>query len=131
MIYSILITSIANELIKKLTLSNQNIFGIKNEKNQYKLKGKILTELKKIIIKFICFFVFGIIFLMIFWYYISCFCAVYKNTQIYFFKTILIGYILSLIYPFIFFLIPGLFRISAIKYSGVCFYKISQFLQFF
>ena len=130
-IYSIIITSLINELIKKLSLSNQNILGIKNEKNEYKLKGKILTELKKIIIKFTCFFVFGIFFLMIFWYYISCFCAVFKNTQIYFIKTIIIGYIFSLIYPFIFFLLPGLFRIPAINYSGICIYNISQFLQFF
>ena len=129
-LYSIIITSIINEILKKISLSHPNILGIKNESNKYNLEGKILTELKRIIIKFTCFFIFGIIFLIIFWYYLSCFCAVFKNTQIYFIKTIIIGYILSLIYPFIYFLLPGIFRIPAIKFSGICFYKISQILLF-
>ena len=130
-IYSIITTSIINEIIKKLSLSYPNILGIKNERNEYKLKGRVLTEIKCIIIKFICFFIFGIIFLILFWYYLSCFCAVYKNTQIYFIETILIGYILSLIYPFIYFLLPGLLRISSMKCAGECFYQISQLIQLF
>ena len=114
-IYSILITSIINEIIKKLSVSRPNIFQIKNEKNEFNLEAKVLIELRCIIIKFTCFFLIGILFLILFWYYLSCFFAIYKNTQIYLFKTILIGYILSLIYPFIYFLIPGLLRIPAIK----------------
>ena len=130
-IYSIVITSIINEIIKKLSLSYSNILDIKNEKNRFKLEGTILTELKCIIIKLTCFFVFGLIFLLIFWYYLSCFCAIYKNTQIYFIKAILIGYLLSLIYPFIYFLLPGLLRIPALKFPGECFYKMSLFIQLF
>ena len=129
-IYSIIISSIINEVIKKLSLFHPNIIEIKNEKNKYNLEGKSLTQLKCIIIKLSYFFVFSILLLIIFWYYLSCFCAVYKNTQIYFIKSILIGYILSLIYPFIFFLFPGLLRIPAIKCPGKCLYKISQFIQF-
>ena len=130
-IYSILITSIIFEIIKKLSLLHQNVLGIKNEKNEFKLEGRVLTELRYIIIKFTCFFVFGLIFLIIFWYYLSSFCAIYKNTQFYYIKTILIGYILSLIYPFIFFLLPGIFRIPALKFPQECFYNISLFIQIF
>ena len=131
-IYSIIITSVINELMKKLSLSHPNILEIKNEKNEFNLEGKVLIELRCIIIKFICFFVFGIILLFIFWYYLSCFCAVYKNTQIYFTKTVLIGYLLSLVFPFIFFLLPVLQRKSAIQgWSGNFIYKMSKFIQFF
>ena len=129
-IYSILIISIINEIIRKLTLSRPNILIIKKETNKYKLGGTIIRELKNIIVKIICFFVFSIIFLIIFWYYLSCFCAIYKNTQIYLIKTILISYILSLIFPFIFFLVPGLLRIPALRGLGKFYYKMSKLIQF-
>ena len=129
MIYSIIIISIINKVIKKIFFSRQNILEIKNEKNKYKLKGKVLAVLKCLIIKFCCFFLFGVLFLIFFWYYLSCFCAVYENTQLYLIKNVLIEYSISLIYPFIIWLIPGIFRIYAIRRPGECLYKISQFFQ--
>ena len=128
-IYSLLIASIITVTIKRLSSTQQNILEIKNEKNRYKLKGKVLIVLKCIIIKFICFFVFSIFFLILFWYYLSSFCAVYKNTQKILIKNTLISYFISLIYPFIFWILPGIFRIPALKGAGECFYKISQILQ--
>ena len=128
-IYSIIIISIICTILQKIFLTQQNILEIKYEKNQYCLKGKVLTILKKIIIKFVCFFVFSIIFLIIFWYYLSCFCVVYKNTQLYIIKNSLIGFFISFIYPFIFYLLPGIFRYSALKSPGECLYKISQKIQ--
>ena len=128
-IYSLLIASIIIVIIKRLSSTQQNILEIKNEKNRYKLKGKVLIVLKCIIIKFICFFVFSIFFLILFWYYLSSFCAVYKNTQKILIKNTLISYFISLIYPFIFWILPGIFRIPALKGAGECFYKISQILQ--
>ena len=128
-IYSLLLSSIIIAIIKRLSLTQQNILEIKNEKNKYKLKGKVLIVLKRIIIKFVCFFVLSIFFLILFWYYLSCFCAVYKNTQKILIKSALISYFISLIYPFIFWIIPGIFRIPALKGAGECFYKISQIIQ--
>ena len=130
-IYSLIISSIVIVIIKRLFLTQQNILEIKNEENKYKLKGKVLIVLKCIIIKFICFFVFSIFFLILFWYYLSCFCAVYKNTQRYLFKNTFISYLISLIYPFVLWVIPGIFRIPALKGAGECFYKISQIIQIF
>ena len=50
-----------------------------------------------------------------FWYYLSCFGAVYKNTQMYLLKDTIISFILSFIYPFGINLLPGLLRIPALK----------------
>ena len=75
--------------------------------------------LKKLKIKFSIFFI--IIFLLIsfFWYFISAFCAVYKNTQIILIENTLSSFGLSLLYPFGINLIPGVIRIPALKnYSG-------------
>ena len=128
-IYSIIIISIICTILQKIFLTQQNILEIKYEKNQYCLKGKVLTTLKKLIIKFVSFFFFSLIFLIIFWYYLSCFCAVYKNTQLYIIKNSLIGFFISFISQFIFYLLPGIFRYFALKNPGECLYKISQRIQ--
>ena len=69
--------------------------------------------------------------MIFFWYFITCFCAVYSNTQIILIKAILLSYGISMIYPFVINLIPGLFRISALKAEKKdkeFVYKIGNFL---
>ena len=129
LIYSIIIYSIIILFIKKLSLYENSLLEIKQEKNKYNIKGKVLIILKCLIIKYICFFVFGMLLLLLFWCYLSSFCAVYNNTQIYLIKNSLISYVIIIIYPFIIYLLPGIFRITALKCSGPCFYKISQIIQ--
>ena len=128
-IYTLIICSIIFIILKKISLSEYNILQIKNEKNRYNLKGKTITVIKRLIIKFNFFFGLTIPLLLLFWYYISCFCIVYKNTQIYLIKTILISYLMLLVYPFIICLFPAIFRIAALKKPGEYLYKISQILQ--
>lgn len=129
-IYSLIISSIISSIVNRFSLSQTNLLEIKNEKNRYNLKGKAVTIIKRLIIKYICFFISTIFFLLFFWYYISCFCAVYKKTQTYSIKVILIGHLILLLYQFIICLIPGIFRISAIKKPGEYIYKLSQIIQF-
>ena len=54
--------------------------------------------------------------MIFFWYLISSFCAVYKNTQIIFLKDSLSSFLTSLIHPFIIYLFPTIFRIIALRY---------------
>ena len=68
-----------------------------------------------------------------FWYYISSFCAVYKNTQIILFKDSLMSFLLATLYPFGLNLLPGLFRIPALtapKRDKKCLYKFSNILAY-
>ena len=48
-------------------------------------------------------------------YYITCFCVIYVNTQMHLIKDSLISLIISLLLPFGFCLIPGIFRISSLR----------------
>ena len=128
-IYSVLICSVILIIFRLIFLTNRNILDIKHEKNKSSLNARVKVEFKNINIKFLCFFIFSFIFLICFWYYLSCFCAVYKNTQIYLIKNTLISYAISLIYPFIIYFIPGFFRINAFKSPGIYLYKISQIIQ--
>ena len=130
-IYSQIIASIIFILIKKFFLIHKNILEIKNDTNEFNLNAKVMNVLKTINRKILIFFIFNFTFLIIFWYYLSSFCAVYKNTQLYLVKNTLICYIISLIIPFIIFLLPGFFRINGLKGPGECLYKISQIIQIF
>ena len=51
--------------------------------------------------------------LLLFWYYLTCFNAIYKNTQIYLIKNTFISFGLSLIKKFSIF--PGILRIYSLK----------------
>ena len=128
-IYSVIISSIIDIILKNLVLTQRNILEIKYEKNEYNLEPKAITVIKCLIIKFVCFYIISILLLILFWYYISCFSIVYKNTQKHLFINSLIGLFISFIYSFIFCLIPGIFRIPSLKESGKYLYKISQIIQ--
>ena len=86
--------------------------------------------MKLLFYKFILFFILSFIYLLFFWYYISSFCAVYENTQIHLIKDTLISFGLSLIYPFVIYLIPGIFRIPSLKTNKrEKMYKLSKIIQ--
>ena len=127
-IYSNIICSIVNFILKILVLSQKNVLEIKNEKKG-NINGKVLTAIKCIKIKCSCFFVFNFLYLLFLWLYLSCFCFIYKNTQKYLFIVILISCLISLIYPFIIFLLSGILRILALKGIGKCQYKFSQIIH--
>ena len=130
-IYALIIFYIINIIIKRFFLSQNNILEIKHKSNQYNVNAKVVTVIRYLIIKFTCYFIFSIIFLIICWYYLSCFCIIYKHTQLHLFIITLIGYAFSLIYPFFINLIPGIFRISSLKHPEKCFYKTSQVIFLF
>ena len=87
---------------------------------------------KYLLIKFILFFIVNYSFFILFWYYLSCFCAVYRNTQLYLIKDTLICFGLSLLYPIGLSLLPGIFRIPVLnskKKNKECLYKFSKIIQ--
>ena len=132
-LYSTLISKIIDTLIKILALSQDNIINIKREENAKDLNKTYLNKIVSCLkIKFISFFIVVFMILTFFLYYITCFCGVYINTQIHLMKDSGFSLIISLLVPFGLFLIPGIFRISALrtekpnrKYS----YKFSAFLE--
>ena len=129
-VYSTLISSVLNVIVSALSLTERNILSLKKIKNN--LNNQVLIMIKSIKIKYIFFFILSYLFLGLFWYYISCFCAVYKNTQILLIKDTVISFGLYLLYPFFLCLIPGIFRIPALKPgkdSKECLYKFSKIAQ--
>ena len=132
-IFSFIFSYIINIFIKYFSLSERNLAELKNEKMNKKLFDKQIKVQRCLIIKYICYFIISFIFLMFFWYYLSSFCAVYQNSQVYVIKNTFISFIIGLIYPFFINLFPGIFRLYSLNNKKVkkeFIYKISKFLQF-
>ena len=129
-IYSTIISAVINIIVKSLSLSESKILELKKEKTEIKLNNKISEVIKSLKLKFILFYIISSIFLVFFLIYLSCFCAVYRNTQYHLIKNTLLSFALSLLYPFALNLIPIFIRIPAIKSkNNECMYKISKIAQ--
>ena len=130
-LFSTIISAVINVLLKQLSLTEANILSLKEEKDSKKLLEKSHSIKRNLRIKFLIYFVISIVFMLFFWYFISCFCAVYTNTQIVLIKDTLVSYALSMVYPFGLNLLPGLFRIPALraeKGDKSYMYKISLYV---
>ena len=130
-IYSSVASSLINIILKLFSLSEKDILTIKQEE-KYKLAMQKAKGVKKcLIIKFFIFFLLSSILLLFFWYFISCFCGIYINTQIILIEDTLLSFGISMIYPFLLNLIPGIFRISALRDKNrnkKCLYQFSGFV---
>ena len=131
-IYSSMISSVLNAILKLLALSEDYILNFKKNKINKNLEKRDAELNKKLKIRFLSYFIISSIFLLFFWYYISMFCAIYKNTQIHLIKDTLISFGISLLYPFGIYLLPGLFRIPALSdkhNKKECLYNLSKLVQ--
>ena len=128
-IYSTTISFLINIIIRHLSLSEKEVLQLKNSK---KFLNRIIMKTKKCIkIKFILFYLFTFILLIFFWLYLSCFCAVYTNSQKYVLHNTSISYGLSLLYPFLFTLISAILRMLSLNNRNnkiECIYNLSQLI---
>ena len=130
--YSCLISIILNSPLNLLALSNDAIISFKQNTQKPSLKSKEESLNKILSIRFVLFFFISFLFLLFFWYYISMFGVIYRNTQIHLLKDTLLSFGLSFIYPFGILLIPGFFRIPSLsnnRSKRQCLYNFSKIVQ--
>ena len=127
-LYSTIISTAIKMIVSFLSLTEKDFIKIKSKKSKKIALEEFNLILKRINKKCIIFFSLSYLFIIFFWYYLSCFCAVYKNTQVYLIKDTVISFATSLLYPFPINLIPGLLRMPALKYKKKCLYIISTFV---
>ena len=124
-LYSAIISTVIKMIITFLSLTEKNFIAIKSKKSKKLALQELDNILKCIAKKCLVFFILSFLLIILFWYYLACFCAVYKNTQTYLIKDTLISFATSLLYPFAINLIPGLLRMPALKHKKKCLYIIS------
>ena len=130
-LYSTIITSITNMLLKKLSLSQNDILKLKRNLDIQKVEEASKKIKKCLKLKFILFTIIGLILLIFFWYYLSAFCCVFVNTQISLIKDSAISYGLSMLYPFGLNLLPGILRIPSLRNNRRrILYNISKIVAF-
>ena len=130
-IYSAIITFIFENILNFLALSEENVLSIKHEKIFRLVPRKAKEIIRVLQIKFLNFFLLSFALMIAFWYYVSCFCAVYRNTQYHLIKDTLISYGTSMLTPLGLNLIPGLFRIPGLKNHKEFLYLLSKIIQLF
>ena len=119
-------------IIKLIFLSDSNIIELKKHKNIMEAKDAISTIRRNLTIKYIIFFLLGIAFHLIFWFSLSSFSNMYRNTQVFVLENALIAFGISCIYPIIFNILPSIFRVCSLsgdEKNHNIIYSISKFLQ--
>ena len=114
-IYSTVISKIISILLKYLSITQKDVLKIKAINDMEKLKEVAFETIKQVRIKILIFYLLGFLLLFFSWFYLSLFCLVYVNTQLHVIKDTIISFCLSLLYPFGLSLLPGIFRIKALK----------------
>jgi hypothetical protein len=128
---SFLISYFLCSLIQYLSLSEKFIIEVKIQPTYEKAEDKAERVKRIFIIQNICFFTFSFVFLIFFWYYLSSFSAVYQNSQFYLIKNVIISFSLSILFPFILYIIPSVLRMISLKSRKMeIIYIISKFIQF-
>ena len=104
-VITFIISHIITIIIKIIFLSDSNIIELKKQKQLKHAQEEISKVRRKLIIKYIIFFIIGILFHLFFWIALSSFSTMYANTQVFVLENALLAFAISLIYPFIFNLI--------------------------
>ncbi len=129
---SFILSHISFVVIKYYSLSERNIYNIKIQTSTIKIYEVSESEKRNMVMKYIFFYGLFLGIVSFFWYYLSSFGAVYQNTQTHLIKNVVITFCFSLLYPFLFNIIPALLRINSLKSKdSENLYKISKILQMF
>ena len=101
----------------------------KDKKNFFKKMNEMINV---VTLKFLLCFAICLVFLLLSWFYLACFLAIFPKTQIYLIKLTIVSFSFTLIIPLIIYLLSAFLRIRALNRNNEsmgCFYKLSQYLQ--
>ena len=131
-IYSFIATIIITNLLSMLSNSKGELIRvIKNKRNNDNYTHIIDIKLKKLRVKLIFYFTFVFILSIIFLYYVSVFCAVYRYSQKYWFIGCLESFGLDTLVAIVSCIFIALFRYIAIKNHIKCLYIFANIIRIF
>ena len=113
-------------LIRFVITCHKKLIKLKNMEDYEEAQKESFYINKCLIITYTIFFWVGVVLLIFFWYFMTCFGAIFHYTQNHCFLNAFISFCFSMIYPFIYCLIPALFRYLALKKNHERLYCFSQ-----
>jgi len=114
-LYSTIISHVIEVILCYFSMTDKYFYEIKGLEKNVLNKCLVFKILKCIKLKICGFFIFTFILFVFYWYFISAFCAVYKNTQIIFIKDSFSSFITSLLDPFCIYAFTCVLRVIALK----------------
>ena len=125
---SSIIFSLTIILIRFIITCHKKFIKLKNMDKYDEAQKESFAIHKSLIFRYMIYIIIGIILLLIFWYFITCFCAIFIYTQNHLFLNAFISFCFSMIYPFIYCLLPALFRYLALNKNHNKLYCFSQYI---
>ena len=129
-VYSSFLSTTLLILLKLICLTHNSVRSLRQITNMKEAKEKSVCILRCIKVRITIYYILSFIFLVIFGYYVLCFCAIFENTQIELVKSTFTSWLISLIYPFIICLITSMIRSAALKCKSRFLWGIKRILQF-
>ena len=121
---------IMNFIVRFISL-NERYYSKINSLSDNEEKKKVIKHTQKMVkIKLIILFAISGALIGLCWYYVSAFCAVFKNSQGHYFINVLVAFIVCNLWPFVTSLISPIFRIYGINKESPCMYKVSQIISY-
>ena len=131
-IYSFVATLITTNLLRMLSNSKSELMQIIIERNSYKnYLNLIKIKLDKLRRKLIIYFILVHILELFFLYFVTAFCAVYRNSQKYWFFGCIESFGMDSLVALVVCVVLALFRFISIKKRIKCFYVLANIISIF
>ena len=127
-LYSAVISGAIGFIIQLLALSHKDIIGLRNYKDIKEVEIEIPKLIKKLKAKYVIYYAMTISFSILFFYYITAFCAIYLIIQTNMISDSSISFLLTMSYSLILSLISSIIRIFSVHKKSKfrhCLYFIS------
>lgn len=131
-IYSFIVSLVISNLLKMLSSSKKQFLKIIKERtNKREYLESVEAELKRLRRKLIIYFIFIFVLGLFFLYYVTAFCAVYNNTQYFWFYGCLESLVMDLVTPFAICIVFTLLRYFSLIKHYSCMYSTADILSSF
>ena len=129
-IYSSLLSNILLTLLRLICLTHNSVRQLRKLRDVNAAQEKSICILKCIKVRIVIYYILSFAFILIFGFYVLCFCAVFENTQITLIKSTFTSLLITLLYPFIICLITSSVRSASFKCKSKCLYFVKKMMQF-
>ena len=122
---------IAGLIVRFVCLNERDISKVASEKHLTERKEMAKKVKKSSNLKLIILYAISGVLILLCWYYVSAFCAIFKNSQKNYLINFLACFIVCNLWPFVTSIIPTVMRRKALDNKNECLYKASQIVSIF